>query len=86
MEPAQRMSRLRTRLTALLTVWATAALAEAALYYFFLSQPYFRTFFMPLAISVLAATALETWRVLRGRRRVDRRERERRTEQRRAEE
>ena len=49
------MSRLRTRLPHLFSLWAATAAAEGVLYYFFLSQPYFRAFFIPFAAAVLVA-------------------------------
>jgi hypothetical protein len=73
----------RTRIGRLSGVWLLTAAAEGVLYYFFLSRPYFRAFAVPFAIAVLVASALETWRVVRGRRRDDRRERERRAQHRR---
>jgi membrane protein implicated in regulation of membrane protease activity len=72
------MNRFRTRLPALLSLWAGAAAAEAILFYVFLSRPYFRTFFAPFAVGVLVAAAVGTRSVLRLRRRDDRRARERR--------
>jgi hypothetical protein len=80
------MNRFQTRVGRLVSVWCVAAVAEATLYYFFLSRPYFRTFFLPFAMGVLCAAGLETWRVVRGRRGVERRESERRVARRRAEE
>jgi hypothetical protein len=76
-------SRLRTRLPRLAAVWGAVVLVEMALYYFFLSQPYFRGFFLPFAIAVLLASALDTWRVLRGRRHIERRDHDRRAHDRR---
>jgi len=78
------MSRLLTRLPHLLAVWACAALAEAVLYYFFLSRPYFREFVAPFAVALLVAAALGTWQLLRPRGGEDRRHGERRAEERRA--
>jgi hypothetical protein len=78
------MSRLRTRLTALLSVWAAALVAEAALYYFFLSRPYFRRFFSPFAVAVAIAAVAATWRIARPRGEHDRRHGDRRHEHRRA--
>jgi hypothetical protein len=77
------MSRLRTRLPRLAAVWGAAVVAETILYYFFLSQPYFRGFFLPFAMAVLLASTLETWRVLRGRRHAERRDHDRRAHERR---
>ena len=79
------MSRLRTRLPHLLSLWAAASLAEGALYYFVLSRPYFRTFFMPFAVAVLVAAFAGTWRLLRPRSKEDRRTHDRREHRRRAE-
>jgi hypothetical protein len=78
------MSRLLTRLPHLLAVWACAALAEAVLYCFFLSRPYFREFVAPFAVALLVAAALASWRVVRPRGGSDRRSRERRVGPRRA--
>jgi hypothetical protein len=72
------MGRFRTRLPELLSVWAGAAAVEAILYYFFLSRPYFRGFFLPFAIAIAVVAVAATWRLLRGRRHPDRRSRERR--------
>ncbi len=84
--PPDGMIRFRTRLPALLSVWAVATGAEAILYFFFLSRPYFRAVALPFALGVLAAALLATWRLLRGRWRRDRRTRERRAARRRGEE
>jgi hypothetical protein len=78
------MSRLRARLPHLLTLWGLTAGAEGLLYYFFLSQPYFREFFAPFAVAALAAAAVASWRLVRPRGRSDRRSRERRVADRRA--
>ena len=78
------MSRLRTRLPQLLSLWAMTAVAEAVLYYFFLSRPYFRDFFMPFAAAVLVSALVGTWRLLRPRHQRDRRRQERRAQSRRA--
>jgi hypothetical protein len=78
------MSRLRTRLPALVSVWATAVVAEALLYYVFLSRPYFRRFFSPFAVAVAVATLVATWRLVRPRGDEDRRHGDRRHEHRRA--
>jgi hypothetical protein len=53
-------------------------MAEAVLYYFFLSQPYFRGFVLPFAVAIALVAVGGTWRLLRGRRQPDRRARERR--------
>ena len=78
------MSRLRTRLPALASVWAAALIAEAALYYVFLSRPYFRKVFSPFAIALFIAALIATWRLLKPRAEEDRRQGERRHEHRRA--
>jgi hypothetical protein len=78
------MSRLRTRLPHLLSLWAAAVLAEGLLSYFFLSRPYFSTFFMPFAIVVLVGAVVGTWRILRPRGEMDRRVGDRRAHRRRA--
>ena len=78
------MSRLRTRLPALVSVWAAAIVAEAMLYYVFLSRPYFTKVFSPFAIAVLVAALIATWRVVKPRAHEDRRHGERRHEHRRA--
>lgn len=80
------MSRLRTRLPHLLSLWAATAAAEGVLYYFFLSRPYFRTFLMPFAVAVLVGALVGTWRLVRPRSGEDRRVRERRMAQRRTQE
>jgi hypothetical protein len=83
MERPERLNRLRTRLPGLLGTWLGAAVAEVVLYYFFLSRPYFRTFFAPFAVGIALLALAWTWRVMRGRSGEDRRLHERRTESRR---
>jgi hypothetical protein len=78
------MGRFSTRLPALLSLWASAAVAEAILYYFLVSQPYFRAFFATFAVALLVAAAVATWRVVRPRGVADRRTHERRSAHRRA--
>jgi hypothetical protein len=72
------MSRLRTRLPHLLSLWATTAVVEAVLYRVFLRRPYFRGFFSPFAFAVLVAAVITTWRMLRPRQHGDRRVHDRR--------
>ena len=79
------MSRIRTRLPHLLSLWAATAAAEGVLYHFFLSRPYFRAFLVPFAATVLVAALASTWRLLRPRHGGDRRTHERREHERRAE-
>jgi hypothetical protein len=67
----------------LLGLWAVTAGAELLLYYFVLSQPYFRTFFGPFAVVVLVAAVVGTWRLVRPRAAEDRRHGDRRHEHRR---
>jgi small-conductance mechanosensitive channel len=78
------MSRLRTRLPTLASVWAAAIVAEVLLYYMFLSRPYFTRFFTPFAVALFAAAVITTWRIVRPRSHEDRRHGERRHEHRRA--
>ena len=78
------MRRLRTRLPALVSVWAATVVAEATLYYFFLSRPYFRKVFAPLALVVALVALVATWRMVRPRGDEDRRHGDRRQEHRRA--
>jgi hypothetical protein len=84
MRIAEWASLLRTRLRPLLGIWAAAVVGEALLYYFFLRQPYFRSFLAPFALVVVALALAGTWRVMRPRRSGDRRTRERRADERRA--
>jgi hypothetical protein len=72
------MHRLHTRLPQLISLWAGVTAAEALLYYFFLSQPYFRAFVAPCALAVVIAATVASWRMLRARSRPDRRARDRR--------
>jgi hypothetical protein len=71
-------------LPSLITIWVAAIVAEAILYYFFLSQPYFRRFFTPFAVVVLVAVIVGTWRVARPRTGENRRQGDRRHAHRRA--
>jgi hypothetical protein len=84
MLPAEEMNRLRTRLPALLSLWAGTAVIEAVLYYLFVGQPYFRAIGLPFAVAVLAAAVVGTWRLVRPRTGEDRRLGDRRHEHRRA--
>jgi hypothetical protein len=68
----------------LLSLWAATAGAELLLYYFFLRQPYFRTFFGPFALVVLMGAVVGTWRLVKPRAEEDRRPGDRRHEHRRA--
>jgi hypothetical protein len=77
------MDRLRARLPHLLSLWALTAVAEGVMYYFFLSRPYFRDFFMPFALVLLVAAGVATWRLVRLRTGGDRRHGERRVHERR---
>ena len=80
------MSRLRSRLPHLLSLWAATALVEAALYYFLLRHPFMRDFFAPFAGAVVVAALAATWRMVRPREGGDRRGNDRRVHERRAEE
>jgi CBS-domain-containing membrane protein len=77
------MTRLRARLPHLFSLWAGTAVAQALMYYFFLSRPYFRAFFAPFAAAVLVIAVFATAQMVRPRRDGDRRAHERRVARRR---
>ena len=68
----------------MVSVWAAVIVAEAVLYYVFLSRPYFRRVFSPFAIALFVAGVIATWRLLKPRSHEDRRHGDRRHEHRRA--
>jgi hypothetical protein len=68
----------------LVSLWAATVVAEAMLYYVFLSRPYFRMVFSPFAVVVLIVAVVATWRMVRPRGQEDRRHGDRRHEHRRA--
>jgi hypothetical protein len=65
------------------SLWAATVVAEAALYYLFLSRPYFQRLFSPFALLVVLLALVATWRMVKPRGQDDRRQRERRHEHRR---
>ena len=77
------MRRLRTRLPELVGLWAATVVAESMLYYFFLSRPYFRKVFSPIALVLVLVALVATWRLLKARGEEDRRQGDRRHEERR---
>jgi hypothetical protein len=83
-EAASRL--IRTRWHALASLWAPALAGEAGLYFLFLRKPFLGPLLTLLAVAVLFATLVATWRVARSRTGEDRRRGERRHVRRRADE
>ena len=77
---------LRTRLRALFSVWVVALAAGAMPYFLSLRKPFLRPLLAPIALAVLLAAFVATWRLARARTGVDRRREERRVRERRANE
>ena len=73
---------VRSRINRLIATWASAALAEALLWWFFVRNSYFRELFMPITVVVLILAIAISWRLMRvreaQRRGADRRHEDRR--------